>query len=72
MLSFHLMRDHGEGVSSVNLGQTQSHPITDSGCFLSNRSHYWLFIAQMLNKDKQITRSRARLACPTDGTCGVG
>ena len=28
-LSLHLMRNHGEGVSCSNLGQTQSHPLSD-------------------------------------------
>ena len=51
------MRNHGEGVSSSNLGQTQTHPLTESGCFLSNRSQYRLDIARTLNEDQKKTRS---------------
>ena len=40
-LSLHLMRNHGEGVSGLNLGQTQCHPLSESGFFLFNRSHHW-------------------------------
>ena len=39
-----------KGVSSSNLGQTQSHPLSESCCFLSNRSPHGLGIAQALNK----------------------
>ena len=52
-LSLSLMRNHGEGVIGSNLGQTQSHPLSESGCFLSNRSQYRLNIARTLNKDKK-------------------
>ena len=48
-----LMRNHGEEVSGSNLGQTQSHPLTESGCFLSNRLQYRLNIARTLNKDQK-------------------
>ena len=46
------MRNRGEG-SGSNLSQTQSHPLSESGCFLSNRSQYRLNIARMLNKDQK-------------------
>ena len=46
------MRNHGEGVSGLNLGQTQSHPLSESGCFLPNRSRHRLGIARTLNKDQ--------------------
>ena len=36
------MRNHGEGVSGSNLGRTQSHPLAESVCFLSNGSQYCL------------------------------
>ena len=55
LLSLHLVRNHGEGVSGTNLVQTQSHPLLESGCFLSNRSQHRLDIARMLNKDKKRT-----------------
>ena len=36
-----------------NLGQTQSHPLSEYGCSLSNRSPCRLGIALMLNKDQK-------------------
>ena len=53
-LSLRLMRNHGERVGGSNLGQTQSHFLSESGRFLSNRSQDRLFIARMLNKDPKI------------------
>ena len=47
-----LMRNHGERVSGSNLSQTQSHLLSESGCFLSNRSRHRLGIARMLNKER--------------------
>ena len=47
------MRNYGEGVGCFNLGWTQSHPLSGSGCFLSNRSQYRLNIARTLNKDQK-------------------
>ena len=47
------MTNHGEGFSGSNLSQTQSHPVWESGCFLSNRSPYRLIIARTLNKDQK-------------------
>ena len=44
------MSNHGEGCSSSNLGQTQSHPHSTLGCFLSQHR---LGIAWTLNKDKK-------------------
>ena len=38
--SLHLTRNHGEGFSGSNLSQTQSQFLSESGCFLSNRSQY--------------------------------
>ena len=44
--------------SGSKLSQTQSHPLSESGCFLSNRSQYRLNIARTLNKDqKKSTRA---------------
>ena len=45
---------HGERVSGSNLSQTQIHPLSEAGRFLSNRSQHRLGIARTLNKDKQI------------------
>ena len=39
--------------SGSNLSQTQSHPLSESGCFLSNRSQNRLNIARTLNKDQK-------------------
>ena len=41
--------NHREGVSSSNLGQAQSHPLSESGCFLSNQSQHRLGIARTKN-----------------------
>ena len=35
-LSLHLMGNHEEGASGSNLGQNQSPPLSEAGCFLSN------------------------------------
>ena len=43
------------GVKGANLGQTQSHPLSESGCFLSMWSQYRLGIAPVLNPDKKIS-----------------
>ena len=47
------MRNHGEGVTSLNLCQSQSHLISESGRFLTNQSQYRFGIAWTLNKDQK-------------------
>ena len=47
------MRKHVEGVSGPSLGQTQSHPLSESGCFLPNRSQHQIVIARAaVNNDQ--------------------
>ena len=41
------------GGSGLNLGHAQSHPLSGSGCFLSNRSQHRLGIDQTLNRDQK-------------------
>ena len=52
-MSLHLTRDYGKGVSGSILGQSQSHPVSESGCFLSNRSQHQLGLVRTLNKDQK-------------------
>ena len=47
----------GRGPGS-NLSQSQSHPLSESGCFLSNRSQYRLNIARTLNKDQKKSKKK--------------
>ena len=39
-------------ISDPNLGQTKSHPLSESGCSLSNQSQCRLGIARTLNQDQ--------------------
>ena len=54
--------------SGSNLSQTQSHPLSESGCFLSNRSQYRLNIARTLNKDQKKRCSTIRNNGSSDWT----
>ena len=53
-----LMKNHGEEVSNSNLGQTESHPLSESAvsCLISHNHQF--FIARMLNKDQKTALSR--------------
>ena len=61
--SLHLMRNHGEeGVSGSNLCQTQSYPLSESGCFLSSWSQNRLGIARTVNEDQK--KRNGYFVCP--------